>query len=164
MNRNWRRTVAVVSVPAGAAMAGSAILGGPAGFVAAAAVVVLVSCPALFRADRLALSAMQARPVGEVEYPELYRVVREGSRAARLPVPRVHVSPALQPNSFTIGRSRRTATVCWTEGLIRLLTLMNYVRHPGVRRADPGRRRPARGPGRRARRRVVRRRDPERNR
>lgn len=122
MNRNWLRTVAVVLVPAGAAMAGGAILGGPAGVVVAAAVVVLLSCPALFLADRMALSAMRARPVGEVEYPELYRVVREVSRAARLPVPRVHVSPALQPNSFTIGRSRRTATVCCTEGLIRLLT------------------------------------------
>jgi heat shock protein HtpX len=85
-------------------------------------VVVLLSCPALFLADRMALSAMRARPVGEVEYPELYRVVREVSRAARLPVPRVHVSPALQPNSFTIGRNRRTATVCCTEGLLRLLT------------------------------------------
>jgi heat shock protein HtpX len=122
VNRNWLRTVAVVLVPAGAAMAGGAILGGPAGVVVAAAVVVLLSCPALFLADRMALSAMRARPVGEVEYPELYRVVREVSRAARLPVPRVHVSPALQPNSFTIGRNRRTATVCCTEGLLRLLT------------------------------------------
>jgi heat shock protein HtpX len=104
-------------------MAGGAILGGPAGVVVAVAVVGLVSWPALFLADRMALSAMRARPVGEVEYPELYRVVREVSRAARLPVPRVCVSPALQPNSFTIGRSRRTATVCCTEGLIRLLTV-----------------------------------------
>jgi heat shock protein HtpX len=123
VNRNWLRTVAVVSVPAGAAMAGGAILGGPAGLVVAVAVVGLASWPALFLADRMALSAMRARPVGEVEYPELYRVVREVSRAARLPVPRVHVSPALQPNSFTIGRNRRTATVCCTEGLLRLLTV-----------------------------------------
>jgi heat shock protein HtpX len=122
VNRNWLRTVAAVSVPAGAALAGGAILGGPAGAVVAAAVVGLVSFPALFLADRMALAAMRARPVGEVEYPELYRVVREVSRAARLPVPRVHVSPALQPNSFTIGRSRRTATVCCTEGLIQLLS------------------------------------------
>jgi heat shock protein HtpX len=122
VNRNWLRTVVVVSVPAGAAMAAGAILGGPAGMAVAVAVVGLVSCPALFLADRMALSAMWSRPVGEVEYPELYRAAREVSRAARLPVPRVHVSPALQPNSFTIGRSRRTATVCCTEGLIRLLT------------------------------------------
>ncbi|HEY2518885.1 MAG TPA: M48 family metalloprotease, partial [Streptosporangiaceae bacterium] len=123
MNPNWLRTVAVVAVPAGAAVAGGAVLAGPVGVVAAVAVAGLVSWLAVFLADRMALSAMRARPVGEVEYPELYRVVREVSRAARLPVPRVYVSPALQPNSFSIGRSRRTATVCCTEGLIRLLTV-----------------------------------------
>ena len=123
MNRNWLQAVAVIAVPAGAAVAGGAVLAGPAGVVAAVAAIGLVSWPAVFLADRTALSAMRARPVGEVEYPELYRVVREVSRAGRLPVPRVYLSPALQPNSFTIGRSRRTATVCCTEGLIRLLTV-----------------------------------------
>jgi heat shock protein HtpX len=122
VNRNWLRTVAVVSVPAGAALAGGALLGGPAGVAIAAAVAGLVACPALFLADRTVLAALRARPVGEVEYPELYRAVREVSRTARLPVPRVHVSPARQPTSFTIGRSRRTATVFFTEGLLRLLT------------------------------------------
>ncbi len=123
MNRSWLRAVAAVSVPAGAAVAGGALLAGPVGAVAVLAAVGLVSWPAVFLADRMALSAMRARPVGEVEYPELYRVVREVSRAARLPVPRVYVSPALQPNSLIIGRSRRTATVCCTEGLIRLLAV-----------------------------------------
>jgi heat shock protein HtpX len=121
VNRNWLRVVAVTSIPAGAAVFGGAVLGGTPGAVAAVAALALVAFLAVFLADRLALSAMRARPVGEVEYPELYRVVREVSRAARLPVPRVYVSPALQPSSFTIGRSRRTATVCCTEGLIRLL-------------------------------------------
>jgi heat shock protein HtpX len=31
------------------------------------------------------------------------------------------VSPAEQPNSFTVGRGPRTATVCCTEGLLRVL-------------------------------------------
>jgi heat shock protein HtpX len=123
VNRNWLRVVAVTSVPAGAVLFSGAVLGGTPGVVVAVAAVALVAFPAVFLADRLVLSAMRARPVGEVEYPELYRMVREVSRAARLPVPRVYVSPALQPNSFTIGRSRRTATVCCTEGLIRLLTV-----------------------------------------
>jgi heat shock protein HtpX len=59
--------------------------------------------------------------VSEVEQPELYRLVRELSKAARLPVPRLFVSPAGQPNSFTVGRSPRTATVCCTQGLLGML-------------------------------------------
>jgi heat shock protein HtpX len=123
MNRNWLRVVAVATILAGAAVATGAVLGGVAGAVLAIAVVASVPALALFLADRVALSAMQARPVGEVEYPQLYRVVRELSKAARLPVPRIYVSPAPQPSSFAIGRSRRAARVCCTEGLLRLLTV-----------------------------------------
>jgi len=68
--------------------------------------------------DRLALSAMLARPVGEVEHPELYRLVRELSKNGRLPVPRLYLSPAEQPNAFAVGRSPRTASVCCTRGLL----------------------------------------------
>ncbi|HTQ90388.1 MAG TPA: M48 family metalloprotease, partial [Streptosporangiaceae bacterium] len=71
--------------------------------------------------DRLALSAMLARPVSEVEHPELYRLVRELSKDGRLPVPRLYLSPAEQPNSFTVGRGPRSAAICCTEGLLRVL-------------------------------------------
>jgi heat shock protein HtpX len=64
---------------------------------------------------------MLARPVGEVEQPELYRLVRELSKAGRLPVPRLYLSPADQPNAFAVGRGPRTATICCTEGLLRVL-------------------------------------------
>lgn len=122
VNRNWPRVVAVAGVPAAAAVAAGAVLGGAAGAVLALALVASVPPLALFLAGRVALSALRARPVGEVEYPQLYGVVRELSQAARLPVPRLYVSPARQPSSFAIGRSRRAARVCCTEGLLQLLT------------------------------------------
>jgi len=113
-------TTAVVVLMAGFALIGVGVAGaGGAGAGIAVAVVltaVIYAC-----CDRLALSAMLARPVSEVEQPELYRLVRELSKAARLPVPRLFVSPAGQPNSFTVGRGPRTATVCCTEGLLRVL-------------------------------------------
>jgi heat shock protein HtpX len=64
---------------------------------------------------------MAARPVSEVEHPELYRLVRELSKAGRLPVPRLFLSPAEQPNSFTAGRNPRGAAICCTEGLLAAL-------------------------------------------
>jgi len=71
--------------------------------------------------DRMALSAMLARPVSEVEHPDLYRLVRELSKGARLPVPRLFLSPAGQPNSFAVGRNPRTAAICCTQGLLASL-------------------------------------------
>ena len=111
---------AVALLVAGCALLGVAAAGGGGAVVAvvlaAVLVVVVFAC-----CDRLALSAMLARPVSEVEHPELYRLVRELSKDGRLPVPRLYLSPAEQPNSFTVGRGPRSASICCTEGLLRVL-------------------------------------------
>jgi heat shock protein HtpX len=113
-------TTAVVVLMAGFALIGVGVAGA-GGAVAGIAVAAVLTAVVFACCDRLALSAMGARPVSEVEHPELYRLVRELSKAGRLPVPRLFVSPAEQPNSFTVGRGPRTATVCCTEGLLRML-------------------------------------------
>jgi heat shock protein HtpX len=110
----------VVLLIAGCALLGVAAAGAGGAVVAIVIAVVLVA--AVFACcDRVALSAMLARPVSEVEQPELYRLVRELSKAGRLPVPRLYLSPADQPNSFAVGRGPRTATICCTEGLLQVL-------------------------------------------
>ena len=99
---------------------GAAVAGG-AGAIAGLAVAAVVLAVAGAYCDRLALSAMAARPVSEVEHPELYRLVRELSKGGRLPVPRLFLSPAEQPNSFAVGRNPRSAAICCTEGLLTSL-------------------------------------------
>ena len=110
----------VVLLIAGCALLGVAAAG--AGGAAVAIVIAVVLVAVVFACcNRLALSAMLARPVSEVEQPELYRLVRELSKAGRRPVPRLYLSPAGQPNSFAVGRGPRTAAICCTEGLLRVL-------------------------------------------
>jgi heat shock protein HtpX len=105
---------------AGCALLGVAAAGAGGAVVAIVLAAVLVA--AVFACyDRLALSAMLARPVSEVEHPELYRLVRELSKDGRLPVPRLYLSPAEQPNSFAVGRGPRSASICCTAGLLRAL-------------------------------------------
>jgi heat shock protein HtpX len=105
---------------AGCALLGVAAAGAGGAVVAIVLAAVLVAV-VFACCDRLALSAMLARPVSEVEHPELYRLVRELSKDGRLPVPRLYLSPAEQPNSFAVGRGPRSASICCTEGLIRVL-------------------------------------------
>jgi heat shock protein HtpX len=105
---------------AGCALIGVAVAGTGGAVVAIAAAAVLVgvvwAC-----CDRLVLSAMLARPVGEVEHPELYRLARELSKVGRLPVPQLYLSPADQPTAFAGGRGSRTAALCCTQGLLKTL-------------------------------------------
>ena len=105
---------------AGCALLGVAAAGAGGAVVAIVLAAVLVAA-AFACCDRLALSAMLARPVSEVEHPELYRLVRDLSKDWRLPVPRLYLSPAGQPNSFAVGRGPRSASICCTEGLLRVL-------------------------------------------
>ena len=113
-------TTSVVLLIAGCALLGVAAAGG-GGAVVAIVIAVLMIAAVFAWCDRMALSAMLARPVSEVEHPELYRLVRELSKAGRMPVPRLYLSPVEQPNSFAVGRGPRSAAVCCTEGLLRVL-------------------------------------------
>ena len=116
------RAVMLAALLSGAALLVGAVWFGTAGLAVASAALFAVGWAAYFHSERTVLTAFGARPVSEVERPELYRLVRELCSAARLPMPRLLVSPAVQPNVLTVGYSARTAAMCCTEGLLRVLS------------------------------------------
>jgi Zn-dependent protease with chaperone function len=57
--------------------------------------------------DRPAITAARAEPVSEKDMPEYYRVVRELTTAAGLPMPQLYVTPDRQPNDRSPGQVRQ---------------------------------------------------------
>jgi len=71
--------------------------------------------------DRAVLKMYRAQVIGPQDAPELYRMVDRLRQRADLPMPKVAVAPARQPNAFATGRNPENAVVCVTLGLMEAL-------------------------------------------
>lgn len=119
--RNGVKTAALLGLVGTALVVAGGLVAGRTGLAVGALLALALGGYSYYRADQVALRALAARPVGEVEQPALYRIVRELATAAGQPMPRLYLSSAPQPNAFATGRSPRHAVVCATGSLLDTL-------------------------------------------
>jgi heat shock protein HtpX len=75
----------------------------------------------LFTSDKIALATLGAKEVSPQDEPELHGIIERLCVQADLPKPRVYVMDTPMPNAFAMGRSQKSATVCATTGILRML-------------------------------------------
>jgi heat shock protein HtpX len=75
----------------------------------------------LFTSDKIALATLGAKEVTPEQEPELHGIIERLCVQADLPKPRVCVMQTTMPNAFAMGRSRKSATVCATSGILGML-------------------------------------------
>lgn len=71
--------------------------------------------------DRFVIASTRSKPVSEQDAPWLYRIVRRLADRDGIPMPRLYIMPAAQPNAFATGRNPRHAAVAVTEGILNVL-------------------------------------------
>jgi heat shock protein HtpX len=92
-----------------------------AGAVTIAVVAGLLLVFQLFTSDKIALATLGAKEVSPLQEPELHGIIERLCVQADLPKPRVCVMDTPMPNAFAMGRSQKSATVCATTGILRML-------------------------------------------
>jgi heat shock protein HtpX len=122
---NWRagiRTTVLLATLTGLLVLLGEMIGGPSTALMFLAIGALMNMGAYWFSDKIALRMSHARPLGEEEAPRLHQIVRELAHSAGLPMPRLYMVPAKQPNAFATGRSPKHAAIAVTEGITHLLS------------------------------------------
>lgn len=119
--RNFLKTTLLLASLSALLLFVGNLLGGTTGLTIALGIAAAMNMGMYFFSDRIAIASSGAKPVTEAEAPELYAIVRGLATRAKMPMPRLYVSPSTQPNAFATGRNPKNAAVAVTEGILPIL-------------------------------------------
>jgi len=119
--KNYAKTAVLLAGIGGLLIVIGGVFGGRGGMFLGLALGLAVVGFSYWKSDSLAIRAAKAKPVTEAEMPEYYAVVRELCQRAGMPMPKLYVSPEMQPNAFATGRNPEHAAVAVTQGILQVL-------------------------------------------
>jgi len=119
MSKNTIKTFVLLAA-LGALFMGIGSLWGPNGLYMGLLLGLVFCGGSYWFSDTIAIKAARAVPVSEAEMPEYYRIVRDLTQRAGMPMPKLYVTPDLQPNAFATGRNPDHAAVAVTQGILQL--------------------------------------------
>jgi heat shock protein HtpX len=96
-------------------------MGGEGGMVIAFIFAIAMNVFSYWFSDKIVLKMYKAREVSKEQAPELYEIVETLARNAKLPMPKVYITPQESPNAFATGRNPKHAAVAVTSGILRIL-------------------------------------------
>jgi len=122
---NWRagvRTGLLLATLTGILVVVGGLIGGPSTALLFLGIGLVLNLFSYFFSDKIALRMSHAKPLPEEENPRLHQMVRELAHSAGIPMPRLYIIPASQPNAFATGRNPKHEAVAVTQGITQLLS------------------------------------------
>jgi heat shock protein HtpX len=119
---NQVKTVVLLTFLAALLVVIGGFIGGKNGATIALVIALVMNFGSYWFSDKIVLRMYNAQEVTEAELPDLYRLVRQLTQQAGLPMPRLYIIPDDSPNAFATGRNPSHAAVAVTEGILKLLS------------------------------------------
>ncbi len=119
---NQVKTVVLLTFLAALLVVIGGAIGGKTGATIALVIALVMNFGSYWFSDKIVLRMYNAQEVTEAELPDLYRLVRQLTQQAGLPMPRLYIIPDDSPNAFATGRNPSHAAVAVTEGILKLLS------------------------------------------
>lgn len=119
---NYLRTTLLLAFLTGLFVVIGFFIGGQQGMIIAFLIAAGMNVFAYWNSDKMVLRMHGAQKVDARSAPEYYDIVRQLAANAQLPMPKVYIIHADQPNAFATGRNPENAAVAATTGLLDTLT------------------------------------------
>jgi heat shock protein HtpX len=118
---NGLKTALLLGLLMGLCLGVGQLLGGTYGMLIGLGVGGFGAIISYFLSAQLALAASHAQLVDRNERPDLYEMMERLAKNARIPTPKLYVSPQAAPNAFATGRGPSNGVVCVTQGLLEMM-------------------------------------------
>jgi heat shock protein HtpX len=122
MNKNTFKTFILLAGLGGMLVLVGGAFGGGTGATIGLVIGLVMVGGSYWFSDKLAIKSARAQAVTEAEAPEFYRIMHDLTQRANMPMPKLYVSPEMQPNAFATGRNPSHAAVAITRGLVEACT------------------------------------------
>jgi len=128
VNKNVVKTFVLMAALGGFFVLVGALLGkrlfgsATTGMVIFLGISVLMNMGSYWWSDKLVIKMTRSKPVSQPEAPWLYEIVGRLAKKANMPMPKLYIMPAAQPNAFATGRNPEHAAVAVTEGILNVVS------------------------------------------
>lgn len=116
--KNYLKTILLLGILSIFLLVIGHVFGGQDGLRVAFFFSLLMNGIAYFFSDQIALAVSGAKPLKEKQAPVFYSAVSQLAKEAKIPMPKLYLSPAPQANAFATGRDPAHASVVVTQGLL----------------------------------------------
>lgn len=117
---NQIKTVILLGALTGLMLLVGNLIGGKLGLTVALVFAILMNGITYFFSDKIVLWMYKAKEVKD-KSSYLYKIVKEVSELASIPMPRVYIIEQDASNAFATGRNPKNAAVACTSGILNLL-------------------------------------------